>query len=110
MRGRFSDDGSTAFFGGLNIHPQELSQIDRIIFIACGTAWHACLIAEYLIERFARIPVEVEYASEFRYRNAPLDKIHWSLRSANQAKLSTRYRHSKKRNAKATKLYPLTIV
>ena len=74
MRGRFSDDGSTAFFGGLNIHPQELSQIDRIIFIACGTAWHACLIAEYLIERFARIPVEVEYASEFRYRNAPLDK------------------------------------
>ena len=74
MRGRFSDDGSTALFGGLNIHPQELSQIDRIIFIACGTAWHACLIAEYLIERFARIPVEVEYASEFRYRNAPLDK------------------------------------
>ena len=74
MRGRFSDDGSTAFFGGLNIDPQELSQIDRIIFLACGTAWHACLIAEYLIERFARIPVEVEYASEFRYRNAPLDK------------------------------------
>ena len=74
MRGRFSDDGSTAFFGGLNIQPQELSQIDRIIFISCGTAWHACLIAEYLIERFARIPVEVEYASEFRYRNAPLDK------------------------------------
>jgi len=74
MRGRFSDDGSTAVFGGLNIQPQELSQIDRIIFIACGTAWHACLIAEYLIERFARIPVEVEYASEFRYRNAPLDK------------------------------------
>lgn len=74
MRGRFSDDGSTAFFGGLNIQPEELSQIDRIIFIACGTAWHACLIAEYLIERFARIPVEVEYASEFRYRNAPLDK------------------------------------
>ncbi|MFL2848465.1 MAG: glutamine--fructose-6-phosphate transaminase (isomerizing) [Coraliomargaritaceae bacterium] len=74
MRGRFSDDGSTAFFGGLNIQPEELSQIDRIIFIACGTAWHACLIAEYMIERFARIPVEVEYASEFRYRNAPLDK------------------------------------
>ena len=74
MRGRFSDDGSTALFGGLNIKPEELSQIDRIIFIACGTAWHACLVAEYLIERFARIPVEVEYASEFRYRNAPLNK------------------------------------
>lgn len=74
MRGRFSDDGSTAVFGGLNLNPQELRHVDRILFIACGTAWHACLVAEYLIERFARIPVEVEYASEFRYRNAPLDK------------------------------------
>lgn len=74
MRGRFSDDGSTAVFGGLNLNPQELRQIDRILFLACGTAWHSCLVAEYLIERFARIPVEVEYASEFRYRNAPLDK------------------------------------
>ena len=74
MRGRFSDDNSTAFFGGLNLSPRELRQIDRILFIACGTAWHACLVAEYLIERYARIPVEVEYASEFRYRNAPLDK------------------------------------
>jgi glucosamine--fructose-6-phosphate aminotransferase (isomerizing) len=74
MRGRFSDDASTAVFGGLNLNPQELRQIDRILFLACGTAWHSCLVAEYLIERFARIPVEVEYASEFRYRNAPLDK------------------------------------
>ena len=74
MRGRFSADGSTALFGGLNISSTELSQVERIIFIACGTAWHASLVAEYLIERFARIPVEVEYASEFRYRDAPLDK------------------------------------
>ena len=74
MRGRFSDDRSSAKFGGLNISPQELRQIDRILFCACGTAWHACLVGEYLIERYARIPVEVEYASEFRYRNAPLDK------------------------------------
>lgn len=74
MRGRFSDDESTAMFGGLNLSPTELRHIDRILLCACGTAWHACLIAEYLIERFARIPVEVEYASEFRYRNAPLDK------------------------------------
>jgi glucosamine--fructose-6-phosphate aminotransferase (isomerizing) len=74
MRGRFSDDASTAVFGGLNLSPQELRQIDRILFLACGTAWHSCLVAEYLIERFARIPVEVEYASEFRYRNSPLDK------------------------------------
>lgn len=74
MRGRFSDDGSTAVFGGLNLNPQELRHIDRILFLACGTAWHSCLVAEYLIERYARIPVEVEYASEFRYRNSPLDK------------------------------------
>ena len=74
MRGRFSDDASSANFGGLNLTPQELRQVDRILFCGCGTAWHACLIAEYMIERFARIPVEVEYASEFRYRNAPLDK------------------------------------
>lgn len=74
MRGRFSDDLSSANFGGLNLTPTELRQVDRILFCGCGTAWHACLIAEYMIERFARIPVEVEYASEFRYRNAPLDK------------------------------------
>lgn len=74
MRGRFSEDGSTAHFGGLQMTARELRQVDRIIFCGCGTAWHACLVAEYLIERFARIPVEVEYASEFRYRNAPLER------------------------------------
>jgi len=74
MRGRFSQDGSTSKFGGLNISPRELRQVERIVFCGCGTAWHACLVAEYLIEKLARIPVEVEYASEFRYRNAPLDK------------------------------------
>ncbi len=72
MRGRFSEDGSTANFGGLNITAAELRQIDRFLFCACGTAWHACLVTEHLIERFARIPCEVDYASEFRYRNTPL--------------------------------------
>ncbi len=74
IRGRISDDLSTAQLGGINMTPNELRQIDRILFCACGTAWHACLAAEHLIEKYARIPVEVEYASEFRYRNAPLDK------------------------------------
>ena len=74
IRGRISDDGSTAILNGLNMTPADMRQIDRILFCACGTAWHACLVAEYLIEKYARIPVEVEYASEFRYRNAPLDK------------------------------------
>ncbi len=72
MRGRFSADGSTAQFGGLNVSPAEFRQIDRLMFCACGTAWHACLVTEHLIERFARVPVEVDYASEFRYRNSPL--------------------------------------
>ncbi len=72
MRGRFSEDGSTAKFGGLNLGPVDFRQIDRFAFLGCGTAWHSCLVAEHLIERFARVPVEVDYASEFRYRNAPL--------------------------------------
>ena len=72
MRGRFSEDGSTANFGGLNISAIDFRQVDRFHFIACGSAWHACLVAEQLIERFARIPVECDYASEFRYRNSPL--------------------------------------
>ena len=72
MRGRFSEDGSTAKFGGLNLGPVEFRQIDRFVFLGCGTAWHACLVAEHLLERFARVPVEADYASEFRYRNSPL--------------------------------------
>jgi glucosamine--fructose-6-phosphate aminotransferase (isomerizing) len=74
MRGRFSADGSSANFGGLNLTPADFRIIDRFVFTSCGTGWHACLVAEHLIERFARIPVEVDYASEFRYRNAPLDR------------------------------------
>ncbi len=74
MRGRFSADGSSANFGGLNLTPADFRTIDRFVFTSCGTGWHACLVAEHLIERFARIPVEVDYASEFRYRNAPLDR------------------------------------
>ena len=72
MRGRIAEDGSTAKFGGLNITANDFRGIDRFVFCGCGTAWHACLVAEHLIERFARVPVEVDYASEFRYRNAPL--------------------------------------
>ncbi|MBM3999902.1 MAG: glutamine--fructose-6-phosphate transaminase (isomerizing) [Planctomycetes bacterium] len=73
MRGRLSDDDATAVFGGLNLIPQQLRNINRIILTACGTSWHAGLYGEYLIEELARIPVEVEYASELRYRNPPVD-------------------------------------
>ena len=65
---------STAKFGGLNMSVAELRAIDKIVITACGTSWHAALVGEYLIEEMAHIPVEVEYASEYRYRNAPIDK------------------------------------
>jgi glucosamine--fructose-6-phosphate aminotransferase (isomerizing) len=74
MRGRLSVEEATAVFGGLNLTPQQLRGINRIVLTACGTSWHAALVGEYLIEEFARIPVEVEYASELRYRNPPMDR------------------------------------
>ncbi len=72
-RGRIRRNEATAVFGGLNRTPRQLRQVRRIVFAACGTSWHAALVGEYLIERLANLPVEVEYAGEFRYRNAPLD-------------------------------------
>jgi len=73
MRGRLSMDEATAVFGGLNLTPQQLRSVNRIILTACGTSWHAALVGEYMLEELAQIPVEVEYASELRYRNAPMD-------------------------------------
>jgi glucosamine--fructose-6-phosphate aminotransferase (isomerizing) len=72
MRGRLNGDEATALFGGLNMTAKELRRVDRIVLTACGTSWHAGLVGEYLLEEFARIPTEVEYASELRYRNPPL--------------------------------------
>ena len=74
LRGRISHDEYTARLGGLNITPAELRAVDRIIFIGCGTALHAGMVGKYLIEDLARIPTETDYASEFRYRNSPIDK------------------------------------
>jgi glucosamine--fructose-6-phosphate aminotransferase (isomerizing) len=73
MRGRLDFEEATARLNGLNLQYDELHHIRRIIITACGTSWHAALIGEYLIEEFARIPVEVEYASEFRYRSPIID-------------------------------------
>jgi glucosamine--fructose-6-phosphate aminotransferase (isomerizing) len=74
MRGRLNTDEGLAKLGGLNLTIEELREIKRLIILACGTSWHAGLIGEYMIEEYARIPVEVEYASEFRYRNPILDE------------------------------------
>ncbi len=74
LRGRVDVEGATAKFGGLNLTSAELRAIDRIVIAASGTSWHAALVGEYLIEELAQIPVEVEFAHEFCYRNAPLEK------------------------------------
>ena len=69
MRGRLLQEEGTAKLAGLNLTDDDLLSIDNIVITACGTSWHSALIGEHMIEEFARIPVEVEYASEFRYRN-----------------------------------------
>ena len=74
MRGRISLDENSIKLGGLNDVLDNLRSAKRIIICACGTSWHAGLVGEYLIEDLARIPVEVEYASEFRYRNPVLQE------------------------------------
>ena len=73
LRGRLLEDAGDARLGGLNASDEELLGVDRVVLTACGTSWHAALIGEYLLEEVARIPVEVEYASEFRYRNPIVD-------------------------------------
>jgi len=69
MRGRLDANSGRLVLGGIREYAKKLELADRIIIVACGTSWHAGLVAEYFFEEFCRIPVEVEYASEFRYRN-----------------------------------------
>ncbi len=74
MRGRLSREQATSVLGGLEMTSAELRNIERIILSGCGTASHAAMVGEYVIEALAHIPTEVEFASEFRYRNMPLPK------------------------------------
>lgn len=74
MRGRVIADQMHVKLGGIRHHMNDLVNANRIIIVACGTSWHAGLVAEYIIEEMTRIPVEVEYASEFRYRNPIINK------------------------------------
>lgn len=73
IRGRLVHGNWEAHLGGLNLTEEALRSFDRIVFLACGTSWHAAMLGEYMIEEYCRIPVEVEYASEFRYRNPVID-------------------------------------
>jgi len=72
MRGRLSAEECTAKLGGLNMTPAQLREVGRIVLTGCGTALHAAMVGEYLIEYLASIPTEVEFASEFRHRNTPM--------------------------------------
>ncbi len=74
LRGRLSQEECTAKLGGLNMTPAQLRDVGRIVLTGCGTALHAGMIGEYLIEQLAQIPCEVEYASEFRHRNTPMTR------------------------------------
>jgi glucosamine--fructose-6-phosphate aminotransferase (isomerizing) len=74
LRGRLLEEEGVARLGGLRIADQELKQIKRITITACGTSWHAGLIGEYMLEDLARVPVDVQYASEFRYKNPVIEK------------------------------------
>jgi glucosamine--fructose-6-phosphate aminotransferase (isomerizing) len=73
LRGRLLEEEGTARLQGLNLKDEDLARVNRIVITACGTSWHAGLVGEYMLEEVARLPVEVEYASEFRYRNPIVD-------------------------------------
>ena len=73
LRGHLLEEEGTARVTGLNLTDEELKQFERVIITACGTSWHSGIIGEYMLEEMARLPVEVEYASEFRYRNPVVD-------------------------------------
>lgn len=73
LRGRLDSEEATAVIGGLNLSAKDLRRIDRVVLTACGTSWHSGLVGEYVLEEFARLPTEVEYASELRYRNPPMN-------------------------------------
>ncbi|HSG09549.1 MAG TPA: glutamine--fructose-6-phosphate transaminase (isomerizing) [Longimicrobiales bacterium] len=74
MRGRLLEEEGDARLGGIGEHQYDLGQVRRVVITACGTSWHAGLVGEYMLEELARIPVSVEYASEFRYRNSVLEE------------------------------------
>ncbi len=104
MRGRLDTREGLARLHGLNLTDEELREIRRLVILGCGTSWHAGLIGEYLIEEQARIPVEVEYASEFRYRNPVVNEDTTALvisQSGETADTLAAMREAQRRGARA---------
>lgn len=102
LRGRLLEKEGISKLGGLHGYEDRIAQSDRIIISACGTSWHAALVGEYMIEEYAGIPVEVEYASEFRYRNPiinPNDTIIFISQSGETADTLAALKEAKKKGA-----------
>ena len=103
MRGRLLEEEGSARLGGIDMTDDQLLAIDRVVFTACGTSWHAALIGEYMMEDLARIPAEVEYASEFRYRTPLVDSktlVVGISQSGETADTLAAIREAKKRGAR----------
>jgi len=102
LNGRI-EDGKIDLLNEINLSKDELNKIDRVIIVACGTSWHAALLGEFMLEELAKIPVEVEYASEFRYRNPIINENTLVIaisQSGETADTLAAIREAKKRNAK----------
>ena len=103
MRGRLLEEEGSARLGGIDLTDEQLLEFDRIVITACGTSWHAALIGEYMLEELARIPTEVEYASEFRYRTPLVDNrtlVIGISQSGETADTLAALREAKKRGAR----------
>jgi glucosamine--fructose-6-phosphate aminotransferase (isomerizing) len=103
MRGRLLEDEGSARLGGIDMTDDQLLAIERVVLTACGTSWHAALIGEYMLEDLARIPAEVEYASEFRYRTPLVDSktlVVGISQSGETADTLAALREAKKRGAR----------
>jgi len=74
LEGRICEDDATAVFDDFDLTAEQLRNVSRVVLTACGTSWHAAIAGEYMLEGLARVPVEVQYASELRYRNPPLER------------------------------------
>jgi glucosamine--fructose-6-phosphate aminotransferase (isomerizing) len=104
VRGHLLEEEGSARLRGLNLSDEELKRFQRVVITACGTSWHAGLIGEYLFEELARIPCEVEYASEFRYRNPVVDETTLVIavsQSGETADTLAAVREAKRRGARA---------
>ena len=110
LTGRISKDNKDVIFEELGWEPADVASVNRILITACGTAYHAGLVAKYYIEQLARIPVEVDIASEYRYRDPLTDKIPWLLLLVSPVKPATPWRPLKEAKRRGARSLAVTNV